>query len=62
MKLIGLPLQDAEARLSKEGADWKVVAYRSARPYEDANSTRVVRARLTDGIYELTVCEFKTQV
>ncbi|HBU11358.1 MAG TPA: hypothetical protein DEB31_01075 [Clostridiales bacterium] len=62
-ELPGLPLSEAEKRLAERGVLYRVTAYRSGRPYEDADSTRVVRAREGEGgVVELVVCEFKTKL
>jgi len=61
--LLGLEVRLAVQRLEEEGARVEVVQYASARPYEDADSSRVVRAaKRGDGIVELVACQFKTKV
>ncbi|MDL2237244.1 hypothetical protein LJC56_05380 [Christensenellaceae bacterium OttesenSCG-928-K19] len=61
--LLGLPVEVAESMLAKAGTEYTVTGYRSKKPYEDADSRRVVRVKRNDaGIYELTVCEFKTKL
>ncbi len=63
MMLEGLPLEQACEMLEAAGAKWRVTSYQSRRPYEGADSRRVVRAGVADdGAYELVVCEFKTKV
>jgi len=63
MILSGLTLEEAEQKLKDAGAAWRVRRYMARKPYEDADSVRVVRAvDADDGVFDLVVCEFKTEV
>ncbi|MEA5002067.1 MAG: hypothetical protein VB081_00995 [Christensenella sp.] len=62
MQLLGMPLDQVSKMLEKEAIPYKVVCYRSYKPYEDADCARVIRVRETDGVYELVVGEFKTEI
>ncbi|MEA4853547.1 MAG: hypothetical protein VB082_04630 [Christensenella sp.] len=62
MQLLGLPLDQVSKMLHKEDIPYRVVYYRSYKPYEHPDSCRVLRAREQDGAYELVVGEFKTEI
>ncbi len=62
MQLLGLPLDQVSKMLEREAIPYRVVYYRSYKPYENADSVRVIRARELDGVYELVVGEFKTGI
>lgn len=62
-ELLGLEADTAALLLEEKGIRYEVVEYASAKPYEDADSVRVVRAlERAGGVVELTVCRFKTKV
>jgi len=63
MTLEGLSAAKACDMLAGAGIKCSIVEYRSHKPYADVDSRRVVRARKLDAaLYELVVCEFKTEV
>ena len=62
MQLLGLPLNQAVSMLEKEGIPYRIVCYRSPKPYMNTDSTRVLRVKKHEDGYELTVGEFKTEV
>ena len=61
-KLVGLPLDQVSRMLEKENIPYKIVRYRSYKPYDDADSCRVLRALPREDGYELIVGEFKTEI
>lgn len=62
-ELLGLSLEEATQLLDQSNKNYKVVEYTSKKPYTNADSMRVVRARQeADGEFELIVCSFKTDV
>ncbi|MGI6153428.1 MAG: hypothetical protein ACOYJB_06330 [Christensenellaceae bacterium] len=61
--LPGLDLRDAQRLLRDAGIACEVKRYLSSKPYENADSWRVVRAiRREDGSVELVACHFKTEI
>ncbi|BDF58504.1 hypothetical protein CE91St36_13210 [Christensenellaceae bacterium] len=62
MRLLGLPLDQVSKMLDGEGIPFQVVYYRSYKPYENADSVRVLRVRKLENTYELVVGEFKTEI
>lgn len=61
-ELLGLSLEEAEKQLLQEGDEYVVKHYVSYRPYEYPDSCRVLRVKKVDGMYELLVGEFITNV
>lgn len=59
---LGVELKEAERILKRDKQPYSIVRYVSYRPYTDADSTRVLRMRFRNGIYELVVGEFITNV
>ena len=60
--LLGLPLAVAVDMLEKAGSEYTVVMYKANRPLDGADDARVIRTKVKDGVYELLVSEFKTDV
>ncbi len=61
-QLLGMPLDQVSKMLEEEAIPYKVIYYRSYKPYENADSVRVICVREMDGVYELIVGEFKTEI
>ena len=59
---LGVELKEAERILKRDKQPYSIVGYVSYRPYTDADSIRVLRMRFRNGIYELVVGEFITNV
>lgn len=63
--MIGLTVAQAKEKLREEGrgdVPCLIVNYQSKKPYADADAQRIVRFREADGVFEFTVCNFKTAV
>ncbi|MEG2203218.1 MAG: hypothetical protein RRY10_06175 [Christensenellaceae bacterium] len=61
MTLLGLEIESAAAFLKKQNIPYEIQEYVSHKPYDDADSNRIVRVQIQNGIYKLTVCKFKTK-
>ncbi len=63
MMLLGLAVDEAKRMLHERNLACSVIQYDSAKPYDTADSMRVVRAvQAPDGVYHLTVCGFITDI
>ncbi len=58
MSLLGREEREAVEHLRQCGAAYRVVRYDAARPYQDADSSRVIRVSERDGEIVLVVGRF----
>lgn len=58
---LGLPVEKAEALLSKRGISCRVVKYQAKRELENADDWRVVRCAIKNDVAELVACGFRTE-
>lgn len=60
--LLGCNLGEALLELEKQGKTVHISHYYGKKREENANDERVVRVTEKDGVCELVVCEFVTQI
>lgn len=60
--MLGAELAELIKLLKADKKRYTIKRYESARPYEDADSERVIRIRWVDDECELLVSRFKTKI